>query len=110
MTELVKKSFTRALDTETIQGDFANELRLLSGLFMFYPWNTDINAALDIASRSKETALKTRDTDDMALAESMLGAAHFLTGNHLVAIKHFESGLIHSASGSRFRAGQHLFH
>src|SRR6266404_8875682 len=40
----------------------------------------------------------------------MLGAAHFLTGNHLVAIKHFESGLIHSASGSRFRAGQHLFH
>jgi tetratricopeptide (TPR) repeat protein len=40
----------------------------------------------------------------------MLGAAHFLAGNHLVAIKHFESGLIHSASGSRFRAGQHLFH
>jgi tetratricopeptide (TPR) repeat protein len=40
----------------------------------------------------------------------MLGAAHFLAGNHLVAIKHFETGLIHSASGSRFRAGQHLFH
>jgi tetratricopeptide (TPR) repeat protein len=109
-SELVHKAFSRALDIAAIQGDFAYELRLLSGLFMYYRWNTDINAALDIASRSKETALKTRDTDDMALAESMLGAAHFLTGNHLVAIKHFESGLIHSASGSRFRAGQHLFH
>ena len=46
----------------------------------------------------------------MALAESMLGAANHLAGNHLVAQKHFESGLSHSASGSRFRAGQHLFH
>jgi tetratricopeptide (TPR) repeat protein len=77
---------------------------------MYYRWNTDINAALNIASRSKEVALKTRDHDDIALAESMLGAVHFLAGNHLVAIKHFESGLIHSASGSRFRGGQHLFH
>jgi tetratricopeptide (TPR) repeat protein len=77
---------------------------------MYYRWNIDINAALDIASRSQEVALKTRDPDDMALAESMLGAAHHLAGNHLVALKHFEIGLSHSASGSRFRAGQHLFH
>jgi hypothetical protein len=77
---------------------------------MYYRWNIDINAALDIASRSKAVALKTRDPDDMALAESMLGAANHLTGNNIVALKHFESGLSHSASGSRFRSGQHLFH
>ena len=46
----------------------------------------------------------------MALAEAMLAAANHLAGNHLVAQKHFESGLRYSASGSRFRAGQHLFH
>jgi tetratricopeptide (TPR) repeat protein len=46
----------------------------------------------------------------MALAETMLGGAKHLAGNHLVALKHFESGLSHSASGSRFRAGQYLFH
>jgi predicted ATPase/DNA-binding winged helix-turn-helix (wHTH) protein len=109
-SELVRKAFSRALAVAAILGDSAYELQLLSGLFMYYRWNTDINAAHDIASRSKEVALKTGDHDDIALAESMLGAAHFLTGNHLVAIKHFESGLIHSASGSRFRAGQHLFH
>jgi predicted ATPase/DNA-binding winged helix-turn-helix (wHTH) protein len=108
--ERVREAFSRALDVAAMQGDSAYELRLLSGFFMYYRWNTDINAALDIASRSKEAALKTRDHDDLALAESMLGAAHFLAGNHLVAIRHFESGLMHSASGSRFRAGQHLFH
>jgi predicted ATPase/DNA-binding winged helix-turn-helix (wHTH) protein len=109
-SDLVRKAFSRALDIAAIQGDFAYELRLLSGLFMYYRWNIDINAALDIASRSKEVALKTKDHDDIALAESMLGAAHHLAGNHLVALKHFESGLSHSASGLRFRAGQHLFH
>jgi tetratricopeptide (TPR) repeat protein len=108
--ELVRKAFSRALDVAAILGDSAYELRLLSGLFMYYRWNTDINAALDIASRSNEVALKTKDHDDAALAESMLGAAHFLAGNHLAAIKHFQSGLVHSASGSRFRAGRYLFH
>jgi predicted ATPase/DNA-binding winged helix-turn-helix (wHTH) protein len=108
--DLVRKAFSRALDVTARLGDTAYELRLLSGLFMYYRWNTDINAALDIASRSKKVALKTSDHDDTALAESMLGAAHFLAGNHLVAIGHFETGLVHSASGWRFRAGQYLFH
>jgi tetratricopeptide (TPR) repeat protein len=109
-SELVRKAFSRALDLAAIQGDLAYELRLLSGLFMCYRRNSDINAALDIASRSKEVALRTGDHDDIALAESMLGAAHHLAGNHLGALKHFESGLSQSASGWRFRAGQHLFH
>ncbi len=109
-SELVRKAFSRALEVAVIQRDFACELQLLNGLSRFYRWNTDINAALDIATRGKEVALKTRDHDDMALAEAMLGAAHHLAGNHLVALKHFESGLRHSASAWRFRAGQHLFH
>jgi predicted ATPase len=109
-SELIHEAFFRALQVAATLGDSAYELRLLSGLFMYYRWNTDINAALDIAARSKEAALKTKDRDDMALAESMLGAARFLAGDLLVAIKHFETGLVHSASGSRFRAGQHLFH
>jgi tetratricopeptide (TPR) repeat protein len=108
--EWVREAFSRALDVAAIQGDSAYELRLLSGLFMYYRWNVDINAALEVASRTKEVAVETRDHDDIALAESMLGAVHHLAGNHLVALKHFESGLGHSAVGSRFRTGQHLFH
>ena len=109
-SELIHKTFARALEAADVQGDVAHELRLLSGLFTYYRWNIDINAALDIASRSKEVALKTGDHDDMALAESLLGAAHHLAGNHLVAFKHFETGLNHSALGRRFRLGQHLFY
>jgi predicted ATPase/DNA-binding winged helix-turn-helix (wHTH) protein len=107
--ELVREAFSRSLDVAVIQGDVAYELQLLSGLSRYHRWNTDIGAALEVASRSKEVAIKTGDHDDMALAESMLGAAHHLAGNHLVALKHFESSLSHSASGWRFRAGQHLF-
>jgi predicted ATPase/DNA-binding winged helix-turn-helix (wHTH) protein len=109
-SELIHKTFARALDAADVQEDVAHQLRLLSGLFTYYRWNIDINAALDIASRSKEVALKTGDHDDIALAESMLGAAHHLAGNHLVAFKHFETGLNHSALGWRFRLGQHLFY
>lgn len=108
--ELVHKAFFRALDVAAILGDVAYELRLLGGLFMYYRWNTDITAALDIAARSRQAALKSGDHDDMALAETMLGVTHFLTGNHLLAMEHFGSALSHSASGSRFRAGQQLFH
>src|SRR5882757_9380412 len=109
-SEQVRKAFSRALDVAAIQGDTAYELQLLSGLSRYYRWNNNIGAALDIASRSKEVALKSKNHEDMALAEAMLGAAHYLTGNHLVAIKHFESGLSHSASGGRFYAGQQLLH
>jgi len=49
-----------------------------------------------------------QDPDDMAFAETMLGAAHHLAGNHVVAQGHFEAGLRHSASGSR--TGHYLLH
>jgi predicted ATPase/DNA-binding winged helix-turn-helix (wHTH) protein len=109
-SQRVREAFSRALDVAVVQRDFAYELRLLSGFFMYCCWNIDIYGALDIASRSKEVALKTQEPDDMALAETMLGGANYFAGNHLVALKHFESGLSHSASGLRFRARQNLFH
>jgi predicted ATPase/DNA-binding winged helix-turn-helix (wHTH) protein len=90
--------------------DLARELRLLSGLFLYSSWTTDIYRALDIAERSQKVALKIQDPDDMALAETMLGAANHLSGNHLVAQRHFEASLRHSESGSRSRAGDYLFH
>jgi tetratricopeptide (TPR) repeat protein len=90
--------------------DLARELRLLSGLFLYSSGTTDIYRALDIAGRSQKVALKVQDPGDMALAETMMGAANHLAGNHLVAQRHFEASLRHSASGSRVRAGHYLFH
>jgi predicted ATPase/DNA-binding winged helix-turn-helix (wHTH) protein len=105
----VRTAFSRALGAAVRQQDVDYELRLLSGLFRYSYWTNDINNAIDLAARSKNVALKTQDPDDLALAESMLGAASHLTGNHLVAQKHFESSLGHARTGSRFRAGLHLF-
>ena len=106
----VRSACSRAPGVALVQQDHAHELRLLSGLFLYSSWTTDIQRALDAAARSQEVALKTQDSDDMARAETMLGAANHLAGNHLVAQKHFEAGLRHSASGSRLRAGHYLFH
>lgn len=106
----VRASFSRALEIATNLGDIAYELRLLSGLFMYSHWTMDIRGATDIAARSRELALKTRDSDDMALAESMLAASNHLLGNHIIAQQHCESGLRYSQSVPRFRPGQHLFH
>jgi predicted ATPase/DNA-binding winged helix-turn-helix (wHTH) protein len=93
-----------------VQQDLAHEFRLLSGLFLYSSWTADIRRALDTAARSHKVALEIQDPDDMAFAETMLGAAHHLAGNHLVAQTHFEASLRHSASGSRLRAGHYLFH
>ena len=82
----------RGRSTLRSSGDLAYELRLLSGLFMYSHWTMDIRGATDIATRSKKLALKTRDPDDMALAESMLAASDHLPGNHLVAQQHCEAG------------------
>jgi tetratricopeptide (TPR) repeat protein len=106
----VRAAFSRALEIATSQGDLAYELTLLSGLFMYSHWTMDIRGATDLAARSKKVALKTRNLDDMALAESMLAASNHLLGNHIIAQQHCEAGLRYSRSGPRFRAGQHLFH
>jgi predicted ATPase/DNA-binding winged helix-turn-helix (wHTH) protein len=90
--------------------DLVQEFKLLSGLFLHSSWTTDIHRALDIAARSRKVALEIQDPDDMAFAETMLGAANHLAGNHLAAQGHFEACLRHSASGSRLRTGHYLFH
>jgi predicted ATPase/DNA-binding winged helix-turn-helix (wHTH) protein len=105
----VRTAFFRALDAAIRQRDLDYELRLLSGLFRYSYWTNDISSAVEFAERSKKVALKTQDPDNLALAESMLGAANFLTGNHLAAQKHLEFSLVHARSGPRVRAGLHLF-
>ncbi|MEH2548445.1 putative ATPase/DNA-binding winged helix-turn-helix (wHTH) protein [Bradyrhizobium sp. AZCC 2262] len=105
-----KHKNSRALDVALMQQDLAREFRLLSGLFLFSSWTTDIHRALDVAAQSQKVALTIQDPDDMAHAETMLGAANHLAGNHLLAQKHFEAGLRHAVSGSRLHAARYLFH
>jgi tetratricopeptide (TPR) repeat protein len=100
-SEHARENFSRALSVAAIQGDLAYDVRLLNGLFAYYCSNSDVQSALNVASRSKEVALKTNNPDDAVLAEWMLAAANFLARNHLVALKHFGAALSH------LRARQH---
>jgi predicted ATPase len=109
-SQRVREAFSRALDIAVIQRDFAYELRLLSGLFMYSHWTLDIRGATEIAVRSKKLALKTGDPDDMALTEAMLAASDHLLGNHPAAQLHCESGLRYLASSPRFRTEQYPLH
>ncbi|WP_050032541.1 winged helix-turn-helix domain-containing protein [Bradyrhizobium sp. LTSP857] len=106
----VRTAFVKALEIAIGQGDLRYELRILSGLFTYSHWTMDIRGATDIAVRSKKLALRTGDHDDMALAEAMLAASEHLSGNHLAAQLHCESGLRHLASGPRSRTELYLFH
>lgn len=106
----VRASFSRALEIAIDQGDLAYELRLLSGLFTYSHWTMDIRGATEIAARSRILALRTRDPDDLALAETMLAVTQHLKGNHIIAQQHCDSGLRYMGSGPGARAGQHLFH
>jgi predicted ATPase/DNA-binding winged helix-turn-helix (wHTH) protein len=106
----VQSVSSRAPDVALMRQYLARELMLLNGLFLYSSWTTDIHRALDVAARIQKVALKTQDPDEMARAEAILGAANHLAGNHLVAQRHCEAGLRHSASGSRSRAGHYLFH
>jgi predicted ATPase/DNA-binding winged helix-turn-helix (wHTH) protein len=97
------------LEDQHEEQDIVRELTLLDGLFLYSSWTTDIHRALDIAARSQKAALKTQDSHDMAATETMAGFANHLAGNHVVAQGHFEAGLRYLASGSRLRAGHHLY-
>lgn len=109
-SELVRRSFSWALDIAAAQRDANYEVQLLSGLSRYFRRKADMKAAFATAYRSKEVALNSRNPDDVALAEAVLGATHHFAGNHLVAIEHFESGLSQSASSLASSANQHLLH
>ena len=105
----VRSVSARTSDAALTQHDLVRELLLLNGLFMYSSWTTDIHRALDVAARSQKVASKMQNPGDMAYAESMAGFANHLAGRHLVAQSHFEVGLSYAASGSRLRAGHHLY-
>jgi predicted ATPase len=52
----VRSASSRALDVALMQQGLANELRLLSGLFLYSCWTTEIHRALDVAARSQKVA------------------------------------------------------
>ena len=108
-SEKVRDAFNTALTIAERHGDTYQQLRLLSGLSMYFNRLVDVAGSLEVALRGEAAAKKTGNPDDAAIADSMLGQAYYLLGEHHRAQKHLERALYGSASLRRVNASQHLF-
>jgi predicted ATPase/DNA-binding winged helix-turn-helix (wHTH) protein len=108
-SEKVRDAFQRALSLAEWGEDASLQLRLLSGLSMYFHRIIDAAGALDLALRGEAVARKTRIPEDVALAHAMLGAAHYILGDHLQAQEHLGRALQGGPHHRQFDAIQYLF-
>jgi len=91
----------------SVTGMRNRQLRLLSGLSMYFNRLVDVAGSLEVALRGEAAAKKTGNPDDAAIADSMLGQAYYLLGEHHQAQKHLERALYGSAPLRRVNASQY---
>jgi predicted ATPase len=108
-SERVHGALNAALTLAERRGDAYQQLRLLSGLSMYLHRTTDIASSLELALRGEAVAKKTGNPEDAAIADSMLGAAYHMLGDHLRAQQHLERALHNSPPSRRFSATRYMF-
>jgi predicted ATPase/DNA-binding winged helix-turn-helix (wHTH) protein len=108
-SEKVHDAFRSALTFAERCEDGSQQLRLLSGLSMYFHRIIDTVGALELALRSETVARKTGSPEDAALADSMLGAAYYIRGDHLRAQEHLGRALHGAPRHRQFNAVQYLF-
>ena len=107
--EKVRAAFHIALDFAEQRGDARQQLRLLSGLSMYFHHLIDVAAAHDLALRAEAIATKTGNRDDAAIALSLLGSSYYFLGDQVRVQKHLEQALRDLSGIRRLNASQYLF-
>jgi predicted ATPase/DNA-binding winged helix-turn-helix (wHTH) protein len=108
-SERVRSAFETALALAEQRDDSYQQLRLLSGLSMYFHRTFDAAGSMKLALRGEVVARKTGSPEDAILADSMLGAAHYMLGDQLQAQQHLERALHGAPRFRRFNATQYLF-
>jgi predicted ATPase/DNA-binding winged helix-turn-helix (wHTH) protein len=108
-SERIRDAFNTALIFAERLEDTRHQLRLLSGLSVYLHRAIDATGSLEVALRAESVAKKTGNPEDVALADSMLGAAYHILADHVRAQKHLERALRRSPSPRRFDPTQYLF-
>ena len=108
-SERVCDAFQTALTLAERHDDTYQQLRLLSGLSMYFHRIIDAPGSLELALRSEAVAKKTGNPEDAILADSMLGAAYYMLGDQRRAQRHLERALRSLPRFRRFNATQYLF-
>jgi predicted ATPase/DNA-binding winged helix-turn-helix (wHTH) protein len=108
-SERVRGAFETALAVAERCDDNYQKLRLLSGLSMYFHRTFDATGSMKLALRGEIVARKSGSLEDAILANSMLGAAHYMLGDQLQAQQHLERALHGAPRFRRFNATQYLF-
>jgi predicted ATPase/DNA-binding winged helix-turn-helix (wHTH) protein len=108
-SERVRSAFQTALAFAERRDDSYQQLRLLSGLSMYFHRTFDAAGSMKLALRGEVVARNTGSPEDGILADSMLGAAHYMLGDQLRAQQHLERALHSAPRFRRFNAAQYLF-
>ena len=108
-SERVRDAFDSALRFAEQREDGYQQLRLLSGLSMYCHRRIDVAGSLELALRGQAVAKKTGSPDDVAIANSMLGAAYYMRGEQRRRNSHLERALQSAPPLRRFNATQYLF-
>jgi predicted ATPase/DNA-binding winged helix-turn-helix (wHTH) protein len=91
----------RGLELAQCLGDRHHEMRLLTGLNIYYTHVNNLPAARETATRSAHVASQLNDAASLALAEWMLGSSQHLMGNQDAALRHYDRGMaLIDAAGS----------
>ncbi|MEH2564996.1 ATP-binding protein [Bradyrhizobium sp. AZCC 2289] len=105
----VRDAFDTALNFAQRYEDARQQLRLIVALSIYSLRMVDVAGTLEFALRSEVVAKKTGNPDDAAIADSLLGAAYYLLGDHVRSQKYSER-VLRSRSGFRpFNASQYSF-
>ena len=108
-SERVRDAFNKALTFAEQREDTHQQLHLLSGLSMYLHRTIDAAASLEVARRAESVARRTGSPEDAALADSMLGAAYYMLGDHVRAPTHLERALLSPPASRRFNPTRYLF-
>src|SRR5882757_7932309 len=108
-SERVREAFHTALTFAHRHEDTRLHLSLLSGMSMYLHGIVDAAGTYELALRSVAAARKNGSPDDVAVADSMLGAAYCLRSDQLRAQEHLKRSLRGLPYLRRFNASQYLF-
>jgi predicted ATPase/DNA-binding winged helix-turn-helix (wHTH) protein len=102
--EDVRAAIVRGLEVAEALDDGHSRLRLLAGLNMFLTGIGDCQGAVSVAELSRIAAIRRADPALIRMSEWMLGVAHHLVGNQVLAQQHCEAGLKSATTASRLES------
>jgi predicted ATPase/DNA-binding winged helix-turn-helix (wHTH) protein len=95
----VRDALERGLTLAEALDERAHKLHLLTGLNLYMTRGGDFRAALSAAKRCAEVAQQGGVSQEIVIAEWLLGVSHHLLGDQAAAQRFYEDGFRHAGAG-----------